>query len=132
MEHVRSNVNGLALHLVRPSAVVPYAADNGTDVAPGHADGLAVVKRLDSSQKLLLLLGEVCELEQVGASLLWGSLVPCGLEGLPGGGYGDIDILLGGLTYGADHLLVGRVDDLEGLLIDTLDPFVVDEAVVQC
>jgi len=35
--------------------------------------------------------------------------------------------LLGGLADGGDDLLCGGVDDLEGLLVDTLNPLVVDE-----
>lgn len=128
MKHVRGNINRLALDLVCPAAIIPYAADNGTDVAAGHADGLSIVERLDRGEQVTVLLGDLGELEQVDASLLWGGVVPCSLEGLPGGGYGNIDILLVALGNGADNLLGGRVDDLEGLLIGTLDPLVVDEA----
>jgi hypothetical protein len=56
-------------------------------------------------------------------------LPPLALECFPGSGDGNVDILLGGLMDGADDGLVGRVDDLEGLALDTLDEFVVDEAV---
>jgi hypothetical protein len=132
VEHVRGNINCLALDLVCPTAVVPYAANNGTDVAAGHANGLAVVERFDSCEEFLVLLGDLGELEQVNASLLWGGVVPCGLESLPGGGYGDIDILLSGLGYRGDDLLCGRVDDLKCLLVDTLNPLVVDEAAGEC
>jgi hypothetical protein len=35
--------------------------------------------------------------------------------------------LLGGLLYGGDDLLGGRVDDLERTTVNTVDPLVVDE-----
>jgi hypothetical protein len=128
VEHVGVNINRLALDLVCPTAVISYAADDGINVTTGHADGLAVVERLYSCEKLLVLVEEVCELEQVDAALLWGGCAPCGLEGLPGSGDGDVDILLSGFRDGADNLLRGGINDLEGLLVDRLDPFIVDEA----
>lgn len=53
---------------------------------------------------------------------------PLAIEGLPRGGNGNVDILLGGLGDGADDLLGGGVDDLEGLLVYALDELIVDEA----
>lgn len=53
--------------------------------------------------------------------------MPGTLEGSASGLDGDIDILLGGLVDGGDDLLVGGVDGLEGLALDTLDELVVDE-----
>lgn len=129
MEHVGGDVNGLALDLVGPTSVVPQAADDGTDVTLGHGDGLSVVERLDGGEELSVLLCEVGELQQVDGALAGGGLSPDTLEGLAGGGDGDIDILLGSLVDGADNLLGGGVDDLEGLLVDTLNPLVVDEPV---
>lgn len=128
VEHVRRNINGLALDLVGPAAIVSYAADNRADVSAGHIDGLSVVQRLDGSQQIHVLLGQVGQLQQVDAALLGRDLAPLALESLPCGGNGEVDILLGGLGDGADDLLCGGIDDLEGLLVDALDPLVVDEA----
>lgn len=77
----------------------------------------------------MVLLNEVGELCQVPASLLGCGVTPFSLESLAGGGYGDIYILLGSFVDVADNLLGGGVDDLEGLLVNTFDPFVVDEPV---
>lgn len=127
MEHVWANIKGLALHLVCPTSVVPYAADNGGDVSLCHRDGLAVVQRLDRGQQVSVLLEEVGQLQQVQAPLLGRRLAPYALEGLPGGGDCNINIFLGTLVDGADDLLGCWVDDLELLLVDALDPLVVDE-----
>jgi hypothetical protein len=57
-------------------------------------------------------------------------MLPRALEGLSRGRDGKIDILLGGLCDGADDLLGGGVDGLEGPAVYALDEFVVDEAVM--
>lgn len=44
---------------------------------------------------------------------------------------GDCGYLLGGLLYGGDDLLSGRVDDLEGTTVNTVDPLVVDEPMIK-
>lgn len=128
MEHVWVDVDGLALDLVGPAAVVAEAADDGADVAAGQGDGLAVVERLDGGQEVHVLLAQLGQLDQVDAALLRGGAAPDAIKGLARGGDGDVDILLGGLVHGADDLFCGRVDDLERLLLDTLDELVVDEA----
>lgn len=127
MEHVRSNIESLALNLVRPPSVVSYAADDGPNVASCHGNGLAIVERLDSSQQVQVLLRQVRKLEQQNAALLGCGLAPDALEGLSRSGDGKVDILLCGLTDGADDLLCCGVDDLEGLFVDTFNPLVVDE-----
>jgi hypothetical protein len=128
VEHVRVDINRLALDLVGPAAVVPDAADDSTDVAAGHGDGLAIVERLDGRQEVGVLLAQLGQLRQQNAALLGRGAAPRALEGLAGGGHGDVDILLGGLVHRAEDLFCGRVDDLERLLLDALDELVVDEA----
>ncbi len=54
---------------------------------------------------------------------------PFALKGLPSCSDGDIDILLGGFGNGADDLLVRRVDDLKGLLVNALNELVIDESI---
>lgn len=98
VEHVGGNVDGLALNLVGPATVVTDAGGNGADIALGHGDGLAVVKGLDGGEQVEVLLDKVGELEKQAAALRGSDLAPCGLESLAGGGDGEIDILLGGLT----------------------------------
>lgn len=126
MEHVGGNVDGLALDLVGPATIVAEAADDGTDIATGVGDGLAVVEGLDGSEEVEVLLGEVGELEEEVASLLGSGLLPLALESLAGSGDGQVDILLSTLADGGDGLLGGGVDDLELLLVDTLNPLAVD------
>ena len=55
------------------------------------------------------------------------SVLPDSLEALARSGHSDVDILLGGFADRGDDLLVGGVDDLELLLVNTLNPLVVDE-----
>lgn len=127
MEHVGLNVNRLSGDLVGPAGVESYASDDGGNIASSVSDGLAVVKGLDGGEHLGVPLQELGELVEELASLMGSHLLPCGVEGLAGGGYGDVDILLGGLADGGDDLFGGGVDDLELLLVNTLDPLVVDE-----
>lgn len=54
-------------------------------------------------------------------------LLPGCVESLAGSRDGGIDILLSSLADRSDDLFGGGVDDLELLLVNTLDPFVVDE-----
>lgn len=127
VEHVGGNVESLSLNLVGPATVVADASNNSADITSGHGDGLAVVQRLDSGEKVEVLLGEIGELEHQAATLAGSNLSPCCVESLAGSGNGQIDILLGTFADRGDDLLGGGVDDLELLLVDTLDPLVVNE-----
>jgi hypothetical protein len=129
VEHVGGNVQRLALDLVGPATVVADASNDGANVAPGHGDGLAIVQRLDGGEELGVLLGKISELEDQAGSVARGGGSPCCVEGLAGGGHGQIDVLLGTFADGGDDLLGGGVDDLELFLVDTLNKLVVDEAV---
>jgi hypothetical protein len=128
VEHVGGNVDGLALDLVGPTAVVSYATNHGTDVSPSHADGLAIVEGLDGGQEIQVLFADLGELDHQDTPLLRSHVFPRALEGFSGGCDGEVDILLGGLGDRADDLLGCGVDDLEGLLVDALYPLIVDEA----
>lgn len=76
-----------------------------------------------------MLLHQVGQIGEVTASSTGIDFPPFALECFTGGGDSDIDILLGGLMDGDNGLLVGGVDGLECLAVDTFHPFVVDEAV---
>ena len=128
MEHLRVNVNGLALDLVGPAAVIADARGDGADVAAGHADALPVVERLDGGEQVEVGLDEVGELEHHLAPGAGGHLPPDRLERLASRRDGEVHVLLRRLRHVADDLLRRRVDHLERLLVDALDPFVVDEA----
>lgn len=132
VEHVGGNVKGLSLNLVGPATVVSDASNNSADIASGHGDGLAVVQRLDSGEKVEVLLGEISELEHQAATLARSDLSPCCVESLAGSGNGKIDILLGTFADRGDDLLGGGVDDLKLLLVDTLNPLVVNEPWNKC
>jgi len=128
VEGVGVGVDNLALDLVCPTTVVSEAASAESNVSLGHGEGLAVVQALYSGQCVEVLLEEIGELGQELASILWGLLPPWALEGFAGSGHCNVDILLGGLVDRGDDLLVGGVDDLEGLAVYSLDELVVDEA----
>lgn len=127
VEHVWVDVDGLALDLVCPTSVIPYATDGSSDVSPCQGNGLSVVQGLDGGKEVGILLQEISQLQEHDTPLLWRCLSPLALECFPGRGDGKVDIYLGGLADGADDLFGGRVDDLDLLLILALDPFIVDE-----
>lgn len=127
-ERLWVGINGLALNLVGPAAIVSEAAHTRANVNFGHAESLAIVQSLDGGELIQVLLEEVRQLRQTFATLLGRDEAPCLLEGLPRGRYGDVDIFLGGLVYGCDGLFSARVDRLEGLSIYSFDKLIVDEA----
>ena len=127
VEHVGVNVDSLALDLVRPTTVIPYAADSRSNISLRHSDGLSVIQRLDGSKEVGVLLHQVCQPQEHDTPLLWWRRPPAALEGLSSRGDSDIDVILCGLTHGADSFLGGGVDDLDLLLVLALDPFIVDE-----
>jgi len=59
-------------------------------------------------------------------------LSPDTVECLAGSLDGNVDILWASLVNGADWLLVGRVESLEGLALLTLDPLSIDEQTGGC
>jgi hypothetical protein len=128
VEHLGSNINGLALDLVGPTTIVSEAANNGTNIATGVGDGLSVVERLDSGEKVEVLLSEVGKLKEEVASSLGSGLLPLAIESLAGSSDSQVDILLGTLADGGDDLLGGGVDNLKLSLVDTLNPLAADEA----
>lgn len=129
VEHVRGNVDGLALDLVGPATVVADALDDGAEVALGHGDGLAIVQGLDGGEKVEVLLDNVAELEEkLGAVVRRDLLAPVAFKGGAGGSDGDVYILVGGLADGGDDILGGGVDGVKLLLLDTLDKLIVNEA----
>jgi hypothetical protein len=127
VESVGGGVNDLALDLVRPTTVVPQAADAHADVDLGHGDGLAVVERLNRGEQVQVLLEQVGELHEKSATVLWGLFPPWALEGLACGGDGNVDILLRGLLDRGDDTLVCGVDHIEGPALCGFDELVVDE-----
>lgn len=129
VECIGDGVNNLAFDLVGPSTVVSQTASGHADVDLGHRHGLAIVQGFDGSELFQVLLDEVCELAEVFSSLFRRHRLPFALERFPGGGNGDVDILLGRLVNGDDRLLVRRVDGLEGLAVYSLDELIVDEPV---
>lgn len=121
------SVNGLASDLIGPATVVAQAAGSIGNIDLGHGDGLAVIEGLDGSQGLHITLEEVGQLGKHTAAVRGGHLLPGTLEGLAGGLDSDVDILLGSLVDGGDGLFGGGVQGFEGLAVNTLDEFVVDE-----
>ena len=130
VESIGNGVDDLAFDLVRPSTVVPQTASAHADIDLRHRHGLAIVQGFDGRELFQVLLEEVCELVEVFSSLLRRHRLPFTLERFPGGGNGDVDILLGSFVNGDNGLLGRGVDGLEGLAVYTLDEFVVDEPVM--
>ena len=129
VEGIWAGVGNLALNLVGPAAVVSQAASRHADIDLGHVGGLAVIERFDGGEEIKVLLEQVGELDEELSTVLRGLLPPWALEGLAGGSYGNVDILLGSLVDGASDALVRWVDNLEGLAVLRLHELVVDEAV---
>jgi hypothetical protein len=128
VEGVGACVDDLALDLVCPTTVVPQAASSGRDIdALGHAEGLAVIESLNSGEQVGVLLEKVGELHEKLSTVLRSLLPPWAFEGLARRGDGNVDILLGSLLDFTDDFFGRGVDDLEGLAVNGLDEFVVDE-----
>lgn len=128
MKHVRGNVNGLALDLVGPSTVVSDAPSNGANVSLGHGDGLSIIEGLDSSKNVQVLLHNVGKLHQHVRTRLRSNLLPYCLEGFSSRGDGYVDILFRGFANRRNDFLGGGIDDFKFLLVNALNPLVIDEA----
>lgn len=126
-ESLGVGVDSLTVDLVGPATVVAQAAGGVGNINLGHGDGLTVVESLDGGKGLHITLEQIGQLSEHTATVRGGHTVPGTLEGSASGLDGDVDILLGSLVDGGDNLLIGRVEGLEGLTIDTLDKLVVDE-----
>lgn len=127
MKHIRGNVNSFTLDLISPTTIVSQTTDNGVHVTTGVVDRLAIIKRLNSGEKLLVLLGQIGQLVQKVGPFTRRRVLPSGFECLSSSRHGEIDVLLGAFVDGSDDLFVRGVDDIELLLVDTLDPFTIDE-----
>lgn len=133
VEVVWVGIDDLALDLVGPAGVVVEATRGHADIDLGHGDSLAVVKSLDGSEKVEVLLEEIGETVEKLSAVLWRLTSPWALECLTGSGNGDVYILLGCLVDGCDDLLSRWVDRLKGTSINTGNELVVDEtAACQC
>jgi hypothetical protein len=128
-EGIWVGIDNFALNLIGPATIVSQAASNHGNINLCHSNGLSVVERLNSSQKIGVLLNQFGKFDEELASLFWCLLSPCCLECLAGSSYRNIDILLCGLGNGADNIFGGGVDGLEGPAVDGLNPLVVDEPI---
>lgn len=129
VEHVRAGINGLSYDLVRPASIVAETAGDGADIALCQADRLSIVKRLNSGEDVVVFVNEVGEFQEALAPLARGHFPPDTVERLAGCGDSNVDILLSSLGNGADHLFCGGINDLKGLLLHALDPFVINKPV---
>jgi hypothetical protein len=75
VESVRSGVDNLSGNLVRPTTIVPQAANTHADVHLRHGNSLAIVERLDRREELEVLLKQVGEIGEQLATVL-GCLLP--------------------------------------------------------
>ena len=129
VECVGCRIDNLALNLVGPTSVVPQTSSGSRYIdVLGHAEGLAVVEGLDSSEKVGILEEQVGKLDKKLSAVLGCLLPPGPVEGLAGRLDSDANILLASLLDACDDLFCGRVDNFEGLAINRLDELVVDEA----
>lgn len=76
VEHVGVHVDGLANNLVGPAGIVPDAANDGGDITTSKGDGLSVVERLNSSEELSVLLGNIGQLVEELGSVGGGGVLP--------------------------------------------------------
>jgi len=128
VECVGCCVDDLALDLIGPTSVVPQTSSGSRYIdVLGHAEGLAVVEGLDSSEKVGILEEQVGKLDKKLSAVLGCLLPPWPVESLAGRLNGDVNILLAGLLDVCDNLFCGRVDNLECLAVNGLDELVVDE-----
>jgi len=126
-ESLGVGVNSLTSDLISPATVVAETAGSVGNVDLGHSDGLSVIKSLNGSDGVHITLEEVGELGEHTATFGGNHLLPGTLEGLASCLHSNVDILLGSLVDGGNGLLVGGVQGFEGLAINTLNKFVVNE-----
>lgn len=128
VECVGCCVNDLALDLVCPTTIVSQAAGAGGDIdIPGHAERLAIVQSFNGGEEISILLEEFGKLEKKLSTVLGCLLPPWTIEGFTGSSNGDVDVLLRGLLNLANDFFGRRIDDIEGLAVNSLDELVVDE-----
>lgn len=123
-------VDNLALNLVGPTTVVSQTSSSHWNIGGlCHSKGLSVVERLNSSQKIGILLKQFGQLNEKLSSIFGDLFSPYCLVCLASSSYRNIDILFRGLVNVADNFFSGRVNGLEGLSVDALDELVIDEPV---
>lgn len=121
------NVNSLAVNLVGPATIVSDACADKLEFSSGQGDGLAVVVTLNGSELLGISVNQVGKLQQHATTVDGGSLPPCCVESLASSDNSDVDVLLGSFADRGDDLLSRGVDNLELLLVNTLNELAVDE-----
>ena len=95
----------------------------------GLPDGLSVVQGLDHGQVLGIGVDDIGDPVEDGGPLVGGDVFPAP-EGGPGGVYGLIHVLSGGLGAGGQTLAVGGAASLEGGAVAGIDPLAVDVKLV--
>lgn len=105
--------DGLTVDLVGPAGVVADAVDDLSDIAERIAVRLAIVPGLDGGQDLLLLLGEIRQLEHEPSTLGARDIAPgLVIQGCPRRCYRLVDVLRGPGLYRADILFITAADHL--------------------
>lgn len=128
VDHVVAvDVNGLAVNLIGPASVVSDASADKCEFSGGQSDGLAIVVTLNGGELGSISVDQVGKLEQHATTVDGGSLPPYCVVSLASSGNSNVDILLGSFADRGNDLLGCGVDNLELLLINTLNELAVDE-----
>jgi hypothetical protein len=115
------------VNLVGPATVVSDACADKGQLSGGQSNGLAVVVTLNGGELLGISVNQVGKLQQQATTVDGGGLPPYCVVSLASGGNSNVNVLLGGFVDRGDDLLSGGVDDLELLLVNTLNELAVDE-----
>ncbi|KAH3660227.1 hypothetical protein OGAPHI_007432 [Ogataea philodendri] len=122
-----TSVNVLTGQLVCPTSTRSDVVDDQSNVSLSQLQGLTVVKRLDSSQGLLVLLQELSKVVQSLTTNGRVDLTPAALKSSLSSIHGVVNVLLAGLVDLANFLFGRRVDNLKGLVLPGRNKFIVDE-----
>ena len=122
-------VGGEAVHHARGTGEEPEQVDAGGHLVDGGLDRLPGVGALEATELVRLQFEEVGELEQEQRAILRGRVLVA-LERGRGRRDRAVHVLLGTGGDAADHLVVGRVDDLGRPSVGSADEVAADELLI--
>lgn len=128
VKRLRVCVNDLALDLVCPAAIISQTASRHADIHLGHTKGLAIVEGFDGSERIEMLLEQICQVDEPSSALLGCDVSVFAFKGLTGDGHCMVDIFFCGFVYGYNWLLGGGVDGFKCFAVHAFDEFTVDES----
>ncbi|EXK26246.1 hypothetical protein FOMG_17148 [Fusarium oxysporum f. sp. melonis 26406] len=126
MQHIRIDINGLPLELIRPASIISQRTNNSSDITSGQADCFTAVKRLNCGKQLRVFLGNVCKLVEKNTGFMSGDKFSSSFESPVGGGHSKVDVLFGAFADERNSFFGTRIKYLELSLFNSFNPFTVN------